>query len=435
MPDAENDRKRIRSIGALAVIAEEAVSKILRVSAEILFAPGARLVRQSAASDAAYILLSGNVTIVSENQHGETVLANVSAPAMLGEIGALANIPRTATIRAATLVRALRVDRDVLLEVCRETPQVLLSVIGKLGEHIHGVNRALGLYAGGLVALEREDFDSNILQDLNNPIHELRDFAAALQRLARHIVLERRKRKEMASAALIQQAMLPQALGELDARGRCQVYGEMRPARDVGGDFYDAFMLGDDRVALVIGDVCGKGVPASLFMSFAVTALRLVAKQECDVATMVERVNALLYAQNAASMFTTLFYGVLDLSSRRLDYVNCGHPPPLIARRGGQCLSLVGGGTPLGILPDRRAISRSADFIAGDRLLLFTDGITESIDASGAEYGEERLSATLLSAAAGTPDDVARSVIESAARFAEGVEQFDDITCLVVLVN
>ena len=193
----------------------------------------------------------------------------------------------------------------------------------------------------------------------------------------------------MASAALIQQAMLPQALVGLDPRGRCEVYGEMRPARDVGGDFYDAFMLGDDRIALLIGDVCGKGVPASLFMSFAVTALRLVAKQERDVATMVERVNALLYAQNAASMFTTLFYGVLDLSSRRLDYVSCGHPPPLIARAGGQCLSLVGGGTPLGILPDRRAIARSADLVAGDRLLLYTDGIIESIDASGAEYGED----------------------------------------------
>ena len=435
MPDAENDRKRIRSIGALAVITEDAVSKILRVSAEILFAPGEGLVRQSAPSDAAYILLSGNVTIVSENQHGDTVLANVPAPVLLGEIGALANIPRTATIRAITPVRALRVNRDVLLEVCRETPQVLLSVIGKLGEHIHGVNRALGLYAGGLSALEREDFDPGILQDLNNPIHELRDFAAALQRLARHIVLERRTRKEMASAALIQQAMLPQALVGLDPRGRCEVYGEMRPARDVGGDFYEAFMLGDDRVALLIGDVCGKGVPASLFMSFAVTALRLVAKQERDVATMVERVNALLYAQNAASMFTTLFYGVLDLSSRRLDYVSCGHPPPLIARAGGQCLSLVGGGTPLGILPDRRAIARSVDLVAGDRLLLCTDGIIESIDASGAEYGEERLSATLLGAAAGTSNDVARAVIDSAVHYAEGVEQFDDITCLAVVVN
>jgi serine phosphatase RsbU (regulator of sigma subunit) len=150
---------------------------------------------------------------------------------------------------------------------------------------------------------------------------------------------------------------------------------------------------------------------------------------------MVERVNALLYAQNAASMFTTLLYGVLDLSSRRLDYVSCGHPPPLIARAGGQCLSLVGGGTPLGILPDKRAIARSVDLVAGDRLLLCTDGIIESIDASGAEYGEERLSATLLGAAAGTSNDVARAVIDSAVHFAEGVEQFDDITCLVVVVN
>jgi sigma-B regulation protein RsbU (phosphoserine phosphatase) len=429
-----DDRKRIRDIAALAPMSDAALAKILHAGAQVLVAPGERLVRQSAPSDAAFILLSGSVAILDENAHGETLLANVSAPALLGEIGALAQIARTATIRAVTPGRALRVERDLLLDVCQQTPQILVSVIARLGEQIQGVNRALGLYAGGLAALERDDFDPAILQDLNDPARGLRDFAAAFQRLARHIVLERRNRKDMASAALIQQAMLPQTLDGLDPRGRCRIYGEMKPARDVGGDFYDAFMLDDDRLALLIGDVCGKGVPASLFMSFAVTALRLVAKQERAVAAVVERTNALLHAHNAASMFTTLFYGVLDLSARRLDYANCGHNPPLIARRGGGCLALAGGGTPLGILPDRRGGSRFVDLAAGDRLLLFTDGVVEAMRPDGEMFGLERLSA-LVADYAGDVDGLLDAILGDVFAFSRHTATSLEDDCTLVAVS
>ncbi len=430
---AGEDAVRIRRITALSSLSDAAIGKILHVSQAVTYPLEARIVHQGDLSYDAIILLEGEVGIFNENAHGETLLARTKAPALLGEIGALAQLPRTATIIAGEGVRALRVPRAALLEVAQETPQILVSVIGRLGQHIQGVNGALGLYAGSLASLEREDFDpETLLADLNNPTEALRDFATAFQRLARHIKAERRTRKDMASAALIQQAMLPQSLEGVDRKGRARVSGHMRPARDVGGDFYDAFMLDEDRLALMIGDVCGKGVPASLFMSFSMTALRLVAKQEHDVGAVARRANELLFEQNATSMFSTVFYGVLNLATGRFDYTNCGHNPPLIARADGTVVALVSGGTPLGILPERKVRTQAETLARGDTLLLFTDGVTESPDASGAEYGEERLPATLLRAIAEQTPDIPRFIADDVLAFSKGVDQFDDITCLSV---
>ena len=432
-PAAMDDHVSIRSIPTLAAISDAATAHILKVGHIAAYPAGARIVHQGEASLDAIVLLAGSVSILNENAHGETLLARTQAPALLGEIGALAELPRTASIVAGDSVRVLRVPRATLLEVAQQTPQILVSVVGRLGQHIQGVNGALGLYAGGLAALERDDLDPDrLLAELNNPTDALRDFGAAFQRLARHISAERRKRQEMASAALIQQAMLPQSLTDVDPKRRARVHGAMRPARDVGGDFYDAFMLDDDRLALLIGDACGKGVPASLFMSMSITALRLVAKQEADVGAVARRANELLYTQNATSMFSSVFYGVLDLASGRLDYTNCGHNAPLLMRRDGACVALQSGGTPLGILPERRVRTHAETLSAGDCLLLFTDGVTESHDAQGQDYGEERLTDLLRGAMQVGVADIPRAVTEDVLAFARGVEPFDDITCLAV---
>ncbi len=426
----------IKSIPAFATLQDAVVAQILEASQSAAYAPGARIVQQGDPSFDALVLLSGQVRILNENTHGQTLLATTQGPALLGEIGALAHLPRTATIVADSDAQVLRLPREALLAICRQVPEIFISVVARLGQHIQGVNSALGLYAGSLAALEREDVDpESLLHELQNPNEAMRDFAAAFQHLARHVASERRKRKEMASAALIQQAMLPQTLENLDPLRRCIVQGEMRPARDVGGDFYDAFMLDENRLALLIGDVCGKGVPASLFMSFSVTALRLVARQEPDIAAVLRRANALLYEQNAMSMFATVFYAVLDLSTNKLDYGTCGHNPPLLVHRNGETQFLEGGGTPLGILPERKAVAHSVQLHAGDCLLLYTDGIPESSDRAGVEYGEPRLEAALRRAIALADAHIPKFVADDVAAFAQGQEPFDDITAVAVRLH
>jgi sigma-B regulation protein RsbU (phosphoserine phosphatase) len=302
------------------------------------------------------------------------------------------------------------------------------------------VNTALAIYASGFEALQRDDFDPEVLGRLDNPTPEMRGFGEAFHRLSRHIVQKRRNRGEMASAALIQRAMLPHDLAGLDPAGRCDVFGEMISARDVGGDLYDVFRLDDDRLALAVGDVCGKGVPASLFMSVTMTVLRLAAQGAGDnqagervggdVTAALLRANAMLHARNPSALFVTLFYGVLDLRTGQLDYASCGHNPAFVLSAGGACRALAGGGTPLGLFQDKIVRARRVDLAAGDTLVLYTDGMTECANRDGEEFGETRLAETLAPLAGMNCEAVCRSVIAAVADFTRGVDPFDDMTCL-----
>jgi phosphoserine phosphatase RsbU/P len=431
---ADAESELLRAIPALAQIAPSTLAAIVKSAKRQDFVPAETLLIQGEPSAVAVILLSGEVLVINAGPHGEAVLARIAAPALIGEIGALANLPRTASVRAATRVRALIVAREALVDAARQAPELLLSVIGQLGQQLVGINGALGLYAAGLAALERDNLDTKILDTLNNPTAELRNFADAFKALARRVTVERRTRNEMASAALIQASMAPAPLDEALLQGRCAVFGAMKPAREVGGDLFDHFMLDENRLALVIGDVCGKGVPAALFMCVTATALRLAAQQHQDLSAVVAQANAALCAKNTMSMFSTLFYGILDLDTRRLDYVNCGHNPPMLIGAVGGCAELPGHGLPLGMFPDQTWTTHAVDLQPGDGVFLFSDGITECVNAAGEEFGEERLKAALSQARAGSAADLVGKVLADAERFSAGQDQFDDMTCIAALL-
>jgi phosphoserine phosphatase RsbU/P len=207
----------------------------------------------------------------------------------------------------------------------------------------------------------------------------------------------------------------------------------MRPAREVGGDFYDFFTIDGNRLVMVIGDVSGKGVPASLFMAMTRTVIRLVARQDDDLAAGIGRANALLSADNDSAMFVTLFYGVLDLASGRLTYCNCGHNPPQVLRGDGGSEGLPLTGLPLGVLEEADYATRTVDLAPGDRLFLYTDGVTEANDAEGGEFGEARLSAALDALRDAAPSDMVDGIVRRVDAFAAGAPQADDITCLALL--
>jgi phosphoserine phosphatase RsbU/P len=423
----------VRRIAAFANAADSVLLELIRVSPAVDFAAGEALMRQAEKSDFAMIVLSGEVEVVNESQHGAAPLATLAAPILVGEIGALSRLYRTASVIALTPVRALRVDRSDLLQACRDDPEIMLSVIAQLGHHIEAVNHALGLYAGGFAALERGDLAAELLAELNNPSPEMRTFGGAFRRLAQQIARERRQRDEMASAALIQRAMLPHDLGRLPLDGRCDAFGDMQAARDVGGDFYDVFPLDGDRLALTIGDVCGKGVPSSLFMSQTMTTLRMAAQQHESVGAILESANAMLCAYNPSLMFATAFCGVLDLAHGRFEYANCGHCPPLVLRADGECESLPSGGSPLGLVASMRIASHEITLAPGEGVFLYTDGVTESESPEGEEYGRDRLVATLCAHGAGGAAGLVRAVMDDVAAFAADADPFDDVTCLAAI--
>jgi serine phosphatase RsbU (regulator of sigma subunit) len=424
----------IRRVHAFAGLPQGVLADLAQGSRPVRFAAGERLLAQGEKGDFALLLTAGEVAVVHQGPHGEAPVGSIAAPALIGEIGALAQLPRTAGIRASSEVRGLVLPRAALLEAARHAPDMLVSVIAQLGEQIQAVNSALGLYAAGFGALERDDFDPALLEHLTNPTPELASFAAAFNGLARRVALERRNRSEMASAALIQRAMLP-AFDSAALAGRCDIFGAMTPAREVGGDLYDIFMLDAHRLALVVGDVCGKGVPASLFMCATVTALRMAAQSGAEVAEVVAQANRVLAAQNEMSMFATLFYGVLDLDARRLEYVNCGHNAPIRLPSAGGAEKLPGRGVPMGLFPDRRWAPQSLDLSVGDRLFLFSDGVTEAADPREAEYGEARLLQVLQAQGGRGAAGLVEGVMADVAAFAQGAEQSDDITCVAAVLS
>jgi sigma-B regulation protein RsbU (phosphoserine phosphatase) len=210
----------------------------------------------------------------------------------------------------------------------------------------------------------------------------------------------------------------------------------MQPALEVGGDFYDYFRIDDDRVGVVIADVSGKGVPASLFMMITRTLLKAAGLSGDGPGACLERVNDLLEAENDQAMFVTVFYGVIDLSSRTMAYANGGHNPPMLLQADGTVRSVEPLGDPiLAVVPGAGFREARLDLQPGDALLLYTDGLTEAFSAAGEEFGEPRLTAALAGAKGGEAAAVADHCIAAVEAFSVGAAQSDDMTCLVARIS
>jgi serine phosphatase RsbU (regulator of sigma subunit)/CHASE2 domain-containing sensor protein len=254
--------------------------------------------------------------------------------------------------------------------------------------------------------------------------------------IAEQIAQRRAHEAEMASAAAIQRAMLPSIEPSDLAEGRFDIFPYMMPAREVGGDLYDLAKLDGNRLMISIGDVCGKGIPASLFMAITQTVMRLVIGSGQDLQAEVDAANKLLVANNTEKMFATLFCGVLDLSSGTMTYCNCGHSPALFLRRGESALEFLRDpGPPLGISGRAKYVSRSITLAPGDMLLLYTDGVTEAENIQSDLFGIKRLEQTLLEMRGQPARTVVEQIVKQVAEFAKGAPQSDDITCVAVVRN
>lgn len=410
----------------------EALEVVLKSLPQIHLIPGEILVRQGEASDAAFFLTQGTVSVYADTLFGSVPLATIQAPQLIGEIGVLADLPRTATIKAVTSATVYRISRSELHEIGRKTPDLLLFIIGQLGRQLDAVNRAVSLYTNALAALEKREFDSRILEQLENPPPQLAEFSAAFHRFSSQILDKRRQHDELASAAIIQQSFLPKASNLAAIEGVLELHAEMRPAREVGGDFYDFFLLDADHLAIAIGDICGKGIAASLFMAVVVTVLRTAAHEEKDVASTIARANAILCRDNASSMFATAFYAVLNLRTGVLEYCNCGHNAPFLVRPSGETRSFSATGLPLALFADRAPAMASVTLGHSDTLVLFTDGVTEAMNLSQDELGETALIETLVSSRDRPVAEIISRIFSAVDAFSQGAEQTDDITCIAI---
>ena len=241
---------------------------------------------------------------------------------------------------------------------------------------------------------------------------------------------------ELEMAERIQKDMLPSIFPTFSESEVFDLYASMTPAREVGGDFYDFFMIDDDHLALVIADVSGKGIPAAMFMMTAKTVIKDYALTSSDTSEIFTIVNDRLCENNEAGMFATSWIGILNLKTLVLQFTNAGHNFPIIQKKGMPCEALekkhglfLAGMDGIVYRQDEMQMS------PGDRILLYTDGVTEAHNPQKELFGEERLMSILNRTDSEKGETVLSGILDEVKAFEAGVEQFDDITMSILTLK
>jgi CRP-like cAMP-binding protein len=408
-------------------LAEEIMARSRRRS----LPPGGVLFRQGDAGDSAFVLLEGALEVLVDIGSEQVCLAVLHPYQLVGEIAVFANQPRIATVVAQGEARVLCLERQEMLQVVCANPTVAWAIIADLGQRLATVNTPLAFLSTATQLLHDDTVDGDALAHMAKSVGNLGPFADTFGTMVREIQAKQERQQDMAMARSIQDSVLPKGL-RLEG-DRLAIHAVIRPMKEVGGDLYDYFMVDDRHLAVIVADVSGKGVPAALFMVMLRTVMRAVAFPGMGPDQVLARANALLAEDNDACMFVTVFFGLLDIDSGRLAYVNAGHNPTYLLASEGPCRALSANGIALGIRDDARFEPRSVQMSAGDLLFLYTDGVTEAFSETHEQYGEARLVRLLEDSRRHSVTQLIDVVMADVDRFATGREQSDDITCLALV--
>lgn len=416
-------------------------------------AAGAVLFRQGDPADFLCFVDSGEVAVVLEVPGAGRVPVRRFGPGQcLGEMALYRRDARAATVEALAPSRLWRLSAAQLQVIERESPALALAmhrpVAGLLAERVAFANTELkdplarlahairGLAASRFgetewdrdalaAAARRPDEVGSVAAALEHLVGRLRGYLEELKTAtARREAIE----SELRIAGEIQASFLPPALPAAE-RARVDFAAHMKPAREAGGDLYDGFFLPDGRFLCVVGDVSGKGVSAALFMAVTATGLRALAGGSADPGELMTRLNRLLCERNDTLQFVTAVAVLLDPASGEIAWANCGHPSPLVLRADGRMESLdAPRATPLAVFETKVFESCRARLAPGDTLLLFSDGVTEAMDAAETLYGDARLAALLRGRGISSSAQAVEVVLADVLLHQGHAAQADDIT-------
>jgi phosphoserine phosphatase RsbU/P len=383
---------------------------------------GALLFVEDQRGDDCCVLIEGRLDVVKRLGDDEVLLDTRLPGHIVGEMALLDNSPRSATVRAAVPSRVLMLSRDNFYALLTRSPA-----------------NALELLRGGTARLRGTS--QRMIADLQAKNAELTRAYEELQAAQEGLVRLERVRQELAVARRIQSAFLPRTIAQPPG---WSIAAHHRFAEEVGGDFYDCIPLPDGVLGLILADVCGKGVPAALFVALARSLLRAASQSPQAFGMPVTTDDALLRAalqltnryiaveHGAAGMFITAFYALLDPQSGWLRFINAGHNGPLLLHRDGTASELEASDIPLGIEAERPFAGGNAVLAPGEALVMFSDGVTEAMNARGELFGDDRLLATLRQHAGASAEQLVQVVLAAVAAFVGDAPPADDLTLLVV---
>jgi sigma-B regulation protein RsbU (phosphoserine phosphatase) len=238
---------------------------------------------------------------------------------------------------------------------------------------------------------------------------------------------------ELHLAQQIQEGMLPSVFPPYPERVEFDLYASMNPAKEVGGDFYDFFLIDEDHLALVMADVSGKSVPGALFMMVSKAILKNNAMMSKSPAEILTVTNETICSNNKMEMFVTVWRGILEISTGRILASNAGHEYPVVCRKGGSFEVFKDKhGFVVGGMPGSKYKEYELTLEPGSKLFLYTDGLPEATDAAGNMFGSERILSSLNEITEGSPEAVLGSIRKAVDAFVDSAEQFDDLTMMCV---
>lgn len=333
-------------------------------------------------------------------------------------------------------------DFDIILSDINMPEMDGLTLLAKVNELKNPAMKCIMVSAYGDMDNIRYAMNKGAFDFATKPI-DLDDLSRTIEKAIEQVRYIRESQQEhnqlesikndLAIAGEIQQTILPRSFPPFpELTEVVDIYASMTPAKDVGGDFYDFFQIDDERIGLVIADVSGKGVPASLFMAVSRTLLRATALRGVSSAECLTYANKLLCKESLDSMFVTVFYGIYHYKTGMMDYTNAGHNPPYLLRGGRtvECLP-VASNFVVGVFDDIEFESNTLTFGIGDTLLLYTDGVTEAFNDKREQFSESNLQDILASMhESSSAKEVVTSVLQSVKTFSGDYPQSDDITLL-----
>jgi serine phosphatase RsbU (regulator of sigma subunit) len=394
---------------------EPALDMFRKLSNRRTYPPNTILCHQGEIEHTFYVIVEGRVAITQVLDDGQERLLGIIKPnEYFGELGILDDTPRMANCVAITQVTVLEVTEEVFQNVLESSPVVAYSLM----RHVVDMYRSS---------------DKMAIEDLTSKNEELREAYRELQAAQDDIVEKERLEHELEIAAQVQRTLLPDYLPQ-PSDYRFAAY--LKPARQVGGDFYDAMELDDEHIGLLLADVADKSVQAALFMAVARTLFMVEShrsRQPAEVALAVHR--GVIDVAPTADIFVTAFFGVLHRPTGHLTYVSAGHERPLLIRPGQGVHELEGAGRFLGMIEELNLNEYSVQLRSCDRLLIFSDGVPDASNMNGEQYGYGRLHQFLEANQSLSVDELVSKLAYDVAYWSGNAPAFDDLTLLALEVT
>ena len=348
-------------------------------------------------------------------------------------LGRLRHYPHPLSLSRADFEAWLRWAREFRPQHCAEI-QRLENTGARIAVPLRAKNETVGVLLLG--APEGRERYSSTEKDTLRGAADVFALMIENARLTERALEQEKLRRDLALAAEVQRRLLPP---EPPRAGAATLAAMTLPARTVGGDYYDFIDLGRGAVGVAVADVSGKGIAAALLMSVVQASLRAIAAQPItSLSQLASKMNGFLFQSTGANKYATFFYAEIDKNGRRLRYVNAGHNPPYLTRRGEggvEICELPAGGTVLGLFPEVQHEEAEIGLRPGDLLVAFTDGVPEALNPGGEEFGEDRLKALLRDGHGGTADEIASTLAARMREWIGSAEQHDDLTFIVATIT